>query len=189
MDDVHWLSTDRLMLRRFTAGDADWLAALYADPEVTRYLGGVKRRPQVEDMLKTRILDYYDAHPGLGIWLTIEKASGDRVGFHLLNNVQGESLIQVGFGLTASAWGRGYGTEMARAVLRYGFIDLRLPRIVGLASLGNVASRRVLEKIGLQRRGERGFAHPAYAAEGPMAFFERERDAWVADRGVDYESI
>jgi RimJ/RimL family protein N-acetyltransferase len=49
-----------------------------------------------------------------------------------------------------------------------------------MANLGNIASQRVLEKIGLERRGERAFSHPAYAAEGPMAWFERDAQAWLA---------
>ena len=181
---AYWLTTKRLGLRRFTGEDADWLAALYSDPDVTRFLGGTKGRPQVEELLRTRILDYYEAHPGLGIWMTADRATGDRVGFHLLNNVQGESFIQVGFALARAAWGKGFGTEMADAVLRYGFADLRLPRIVGIASLPNLASQRVLAKIGLRRNGERAFAHPAYAAEGPLAWFERDRDDWLGERGL-----
>lgn len=174
-----WLTTARLGLRRFTPGDRDWLVDLYADANVTRYLGGVSSPAQVDRMLTTRILDYYTTNPGLGIWMTIERASGARVGFHLLNNIQGESIIQVGFALLESCWGRGYATEMAAAVLRYGFADLGLPSVAGMASLQNLASQRVLTKIGLERRGERAFPHPAYAAEGPMAWFERERDAWL----------
>lgn len=177
-----WLETERLALRHFTAGDLDWLADLYADPDVTRYLGGTRTRAQIEDMLRTRILEYYDAHPGLGIWTTIERATGDVVGFHLLNHIQGESIVQVGFSLAKPAWGRGYATEMAAALVRYGFVDLEIHRITGIASLGNVASQRVLEKIGLRRRGERAFSHPAYAAEGPMAWFERDADEWRAER-------
>lgn len=175
-----WLETDRCGLRRFTPDDRDWLRALYADEEVTRYLGGVRTPEQVDELLQTRILEYYEAHPGLGIWMTVERATGARLGFHLLNNIQGEPIIQVGYSLTREAWGRGFATEVAVAVLRYGFVGLGLPRIAGIASLGNVASQRVLEKIGLERRGERAFPHPAYAAEGPMAWFEREADAWIA---------
>jgi [ribosomal protein S5]-alanine N-acetyltransferase len=177
-----WLHTERLALRHLTAADLDWLAALYADPDVTRYLGGTRTRAQVEDMLRTRGLEYYDAHPGLGIWTTIERATGDAVGFHLLNHIQGETIVQVGFSLARSAWGRGYATEMAAALLRYGFVDLEIDRIAGIANLGNVASQRVLEKIGLRRRGERAFPHPAYAAEGPMAWFERDAAEWRAER-------
>jgi ribosomal-protein-alanine N-acetyltransferase len=182
-DPAPWLRTDRLDLRRFSQSDYDWLCALYADPDVTRYLGGVLDPEQVAAMLRERILEYYDARPGLGIWMTVERATGRRVGFHLLNNIRGEEHIQIGFTLVADAWGRGYGTEMAAAVLRYGFVDLRLPRIVAIADLPNRASQHVLEKIGLRRHGERSFAHPQYAG-GPMAWFERDRDDWLAEHGL-----
>jgi RimJ/RimL family protein N-acetyltransferase len=176
------LETERLALRRMTNDDFEWLVALYADEDVTRYLGGTKTRERVADMLTTRVIAYYDEHPGLGIWMTVERATGDRVGFHLLNHIQGETIIQVGYGLARPAWGKGYATEMASAVLRHGFVDLKLPKIVGMASLPNLASQRVLAKIGLERRGERSFPHPAYASQGPMAWFEGERDAWLATR-------
>jgi ribosomal-protein-alanine N-acetyltransferase len=181
-DPYYWLTTERLALRRFTAADLSWFADLYRDREVTRYLGGVKDRTQSEEYLNTRILQYYDEHPGLGMWVTVESATGASVGFHLLNHIQGESIIQIGFTLAKPAWGRGYGTEMAAAVLRYGFLDLKLPRIAGMASLENHPSQRVLLKIGLERRGERAFAHPAYASEGPMAWFERDAADWQAER-------
>ena len=177
-----WLTTDRLGLRRFTRDDLDWLAALYADEDVTRYLGGTKTRAQIEAMLEERILRYYELHPTLGIWMTTERATGDRVGFHLLNHIQGESIIQIGFTLSKASWGRGYATEMAAALLRYAFVDLALPRMCGMATLANVASQRVLTKICLHRNGERRFPHPAYAAEGPMAWFERNRDEWLHER-------
>ena len=181
--DHWWLTTERLALRRMTERDLDWLAALYSDADVTLHLGGLKTRAQVADMMRTRVLEYYDTNPGLGVWMTIERATGDEVGFHLLNNIQGETIIQVGYGLLKPAWGKGYATEMAAAVLRYGFADLGLPRIAGIAGLPNVASQRVLAKIGLERNGERAFTHHAYASAGPMAWFERERSDWLAERG------
>ena len=178
-----WLTTERLALRRFAPADLNWLAELYSDRDVMRYLGGVKDRAKAEEVLNTRILQYYDEHPGLGIWMTIERATGTPLGFHLLNHIRGESIIQIGFTLAKSAWGKGFGTEMASAVLRYGFVDLKLPRIAGMASLQNHASQRVLLKIGLERRGERAFPHPDYASEGPMAWFERDAAGWQAERG------
>jgi RimJ/RimL family protein N-acetyltransferase len=180
----YWLTTERLGLRRFTRADLDWLAELYSDTDVTRYLGGVRDRRRTQELLNTRILQYYDEHPGLGIWVTAERAAGLRVGFHLLNHIRGESIVQVGFTLAKSAWGKGYGTEMAAAVLAYGFRELKLPRIAGMASLQNHASQRVLLKIGLERRGERAFPHPDYASEGRMAWFEREAGDWLAERGA-----
>jgi [ribosomal protein S5]-alanine N-acetyltransferase len=181
---TEWLRTGRLALRRFTSDDLEWLAALYNDPDVTQYLGGIKNRTQTEEILNIRILQYYDEHPGLGVWMTVERATGTPIGFHLLNHIQGESIIQTGYALAKSAWGQGFATEMAHAVLRYGFVDCNLPRIAGMASLQNHASQRVLTKIGLERNGERAFAHPAYAAEGPMAWFERDADAWLSEHGA-----
>ena len=181
-DSPYWLATERLALRRFVPADLDWLAELYSDRNVTRFLGGVKDRAKAEEVLKNRILHYYDEHPGLGVWMTVERATDTRLGFHLLNHIRGESIIQIGFTLAQSAWGKGFGTEMASAVLRYGFVDLKLPRIAGMASLQNHASQRVLLKIGLERKGERAFPHPDYASEGAMAWFERDAAAWQAER-------
>jgi [ribosomal protein S5]-alanine N-acetyltransferase len=56
-----------------------------------------------------------------------------------------------------------------------------LPRIVGITDLPNIASQRVLLKAGLRRNGERSFAHPAYASQGPLAWFERDAESWLAD--------
>lgn len=176
-----WLRTERLALRPFRRDDLDWLEELYADPDVTRYLGGLKSRAQTEEHLNTRILRYYDDHPGLGIWMTLEQTTDTPIGFHLLNHIQGESVIQIGFGLIKSEWDKGYGTEMARALLRYGFVNRSLPRIVGMANLQNHASQHVLTKIGLERKGERLFPHPAYAGQGPMAWFERDAASWLAE--------
>ena len=174
------LVTDRLSLRRFTLDDLDLLDRLASDPRVMAFLGGVKDRATTEIMLRVRILEYYERHPGLGIWATVERASGGCVGFHVLNHIQGEADIQVGYALFTEVWGKGYATEMAIGLLRYGFGTLQLPTIVAITNLDNTVSQRVLLKAGLRRNGERVFVHPAYADQGPMAWFEADREAWLA---------
>ena len=171
--------TARLALRRFTPDDLDVLHRLYSDPEVARYVGGTKTREQAQEMLDQRILAYYDAQPGLGVWMTLERASGACVGMHLLNNIQGETHIQLGYVLFKDHWGRGYATEMSVALMRYGFVVAGLERIVAITDLANGDSQRVLLKAGLQRRGERRFAHPAYRGES-LAWFEADREDWLA---------
>ena len=173
-------STQRLTLRRFTLDDLDLHCALTSDPEVMRYVGGVKTRAETEELLRTRIVAYYDEHPGLGVWATLEKATGACVGMHLINHIQGESLIQVGYSLFPRYWGRGYATEMTMGVLRYGFEQLGLPQINAITDFPNIVSQRVLMKAGLQRNGERSFAHPRYA-DGPYAWFERTAAEWLAE--------
>jgi ribosomal-protein-alanine N-acetyltransferase len=176
-----WLTTERLALRRFTLEDLAWLVTLRSDADVMRYAGGPQTDEATASVLSSRILEYYDRHPGLGIWLTMERLTDEPVGFHVLNHVYGEAFVQVGFFLSKKVWGRGFGTEMARALIHHGFETLAIPQIVALADVHNHASHRVLTKIGLRRRGERSFPHPAYAAMGPMAWFERERTDWTAD--------
>jgi [ribosomal protein S5]-alanine N-acetyltransferase len=174
------LRTERLVLRRFTPADLDLLLEMHRDEATMRHVGGVLTPQQSLAMLQTRMIQYYQDNPGLGIWLTEERATGTRVGMHLLNHIQGETLIQVGYVLHRNHWGRGYATEMARAILRYGFRELGLPRIHAICNHSNVDSQRVLLKCGLARNGERFFPHPAYAPSGPLAFFEREAADWLA---------
>ena len=175
------LSSERLVLRRFTQADLPLLIELNADPEVMRYVGGVQTPQQTRAMLESRILDYYQANPGLGIWATLLRDGGECIGFHLLNHIQGEDLIQVGYRLFPRHWGRGYATEMSLALLRYGYTQLQLPRIVAIADLPNRASQQVLLKAGLHRHGERSFQHPAYASFGPLAWFERAAQDWLSE--------
>jgi len=173
------LTTERLALRRFTLDDLELLVRLHGDPRVMRYAGGVLSREQSRVLMQDRFLDYYQHYPGLGVWATLERSTGECVGLHLLNHVRGETCIQVGYLLFPEYWGRGYATEMTLRVLRYGFEALALPQIVGITDLANVASQHVLLKAGLLRRGERSFAHPAYQP-GPLAWFERDAADWLA---------
>lgn len=176
--------TERLSLRPFTPQDLDLLDRLNRDPRVMRYAGGVKTRQQTEEILATRILAYYQQHPGLGSWVTERKEDGACIGLHLLNHIHGESYIQVGYLLYPEFWGRGYATEMCVAVLRYGFTTMGLPRIHAITDLDNVNSQHVLAKAGMRRNGERSFSHPAYADSGPLAWFEADGADWLAARGA-----
>jgi RimJ/RimL family protein N-acetyltransferase len=174
------LATARLTLRRFTWQDLDLFLELYGDPEVMRYVGGVKTRAEIEAAMQTRVLDYYDQFPGLGMWATIERETGACIGTHLLNHIQGEAHIQVGYLLLSRFWGRGYATEMTIALLRYGFTTLALPEIDAITDRPNLASQHVLLKAGLERKGERFFAHPSYAASGALAWFEADAQRWLS---------
>lgn len=179
-----WLTSERLGLRRFTQDDLELLVELNSDPEVTRFTGGVKDREKSAIMLQGRILAYYDEHPGLGIWAGVELATGRITGMHLLNHISGETDIQVGYVMFKNFWGRGYATEMAVRLLRYGFEDLKLPQIVAITDLDHVLSQKVLIKSGLHRKGQRKFSHTNYGTE-PLAWFERDREDWLREFGQD----
>jgi ribosomal-protein-alanine N-acetyltransferase len=164
------LETPRLIARRFRDESADFeaYAALYADPEVAVHVGGTQSRDLAAQTFRQRVLDYYAQHPGLGIWATFERDSGDFVGLHLLNHIRGEPHIQVGYTLRRVMWGRGYATEMARAVMHHGFAGMGLAQINAITNLGNLASQQVLLKLGFTRDGERQFA--AYGP-APLAWY------------------
>lgn len=179
-DAGNGLRSERLVLRRFTQADLPLLVELNADLAVMRWLGGVMTPDQSAEWLHGRILCYYEENPGLGIWATTLRDSGECIGFHLLNNIHGETIIQVGYRLFPQHWGSGYATEMTVALLDYGYSRLGLQSIAAITALENHASQRVLLKSGLPRLADRGFPHPAYAPYGPMAYFERSASDWLA---------
>ncbi len=147
-----WLETERLLLRRFTEADLDALCELDGDPAVMRFLtGGVPTpRAVVEREILPAFLDSY-APPGFGVWAAIEKASGEFLGWLSLRPSEGRpSEAVLGYRLRRAAWGRGYATEGARALLHHGFAALGLERVVASTYEANHASRRVMEKLGMR---------------------------------------
>ena len=174
------LRSERLVLRRFTMDDLPLLVELNSCPEVMRWLGGPRTPEETEQMLRERVIAYYAANPGLGIWATQLRSTGECIGMHLINHIQGESLIQVGYRLFRKHWGRGYATEMTRVLIEHGFRRLGLERISAITALENTASQHVLTKAGLPRLADRFFAHPAYAPFGPQAYFERSAQDWLS---------
>ena len=148
------LETERLVLRRVAMADLDKMAQLNSDREVMRYIGdgAVWTRAQSEARIR-RILKVYEIFPGLGLWIGEEKANRRIVGAFALNYIPKTVEVEVGYRLSKSAWGRGFATEGARALVRYGITKLGLDRVVGLTHPANDASKQVLMKAGLQARG------------------------------------
>jgi RimJ/RimL family protein N-acetyltransferase len=147
------LETERLLLRRFTPDDAGNLYDLDSDPAVMRYLSGGEPTPRkvIEEEILPRFTRYDECHPGFGFWAAIEKGSGDFVGWFSLRPTEeaGARQASLGFRLRQAAWGQGYATEGARALIRLGFTELGVQRVVATTYEDNLASRRVMEKAGM----------------------------------------
>jgi RimJ/RimL family protein N-acetyltransferase len=157
--------TDRLVLRQFAKGDVDDLLALDGDPQVMRFLDGqAKSRAQIQAEVLPRFLAYYDRYPGFGFWAAHARRSGGFIGWFGLRPVAptaaamahwpdappGEiTVASLGYRLRVSAWGHGYATEGARALVRRAFTVLGVSQIVATTMTVNIGSRRVLEKAGL----------------------------------------
>ncbi|MDP3293608.1 MAG: GNAT family N-acetyltransferase [Nevskia sp.] len=174
------LSTARLVLRRYTQADLPSLIAMNADPAVMRYLGGVLTAEQSQAMYEQRITAYYGQHPGFGIWVTSLRVSSEIIGMHCLNHIHGEPLIQVGYRIAQVHWGQGYATEMALALMLYGYTRKNLEVISAITDLDHGVSQRVLGNIGLTRLADRQFPHPNLVSSGPLAYFESRRADWLA---------
>jgi RimJ/RimL family protein N-acetyltransferase len=147
------LETERLVLRKFSEADVDLLFALDADPEVTRFINGGKPTPRevIQNEIIPGILRYYETTPGFGRWAVVERASGAFLGWLSLRRWTeggpGEAVL--GYRLRRAAWGQGYATEGARAVIRRAFADLGIQRIVAHTMTVNTGSRRVMDKSGM----------------------------------------
>ena len=163
------LATSRLLLREFDDDDLDNLLALDSDPEVMRYIGDgtVSTREQLEQALP-RVQAAYERHPGLGIW-ALELAEDQRfLGWACLKYLDQSEHVEVGYRLLKDAWGKGYATEIAQALVQYGWEKMELERIVGITHPENKASQRVLEKCGLVRNGDGEFyGHPVFSLTSP----------------------
>lgn len=142
--------TPRLVLRRFTPADLDFLAALFADPEVMRFSLGVRDREVSRLWLENVIASYADN--GWGHWAVVTRDDGRLIGFCGLwtVDVDGRDEVELAYRLTPSSWGRGLATEAASAARDAGFGHYGLERLVSLIDADNVASWRVAEKVGMR---------------------------------------
>ena len=148
-----FLATDRLGCARSRTPTPAHLLALDNDPEVMRYING--GRPTTAESIRERTLPrLLHDHPCTGtrgFWAAEEKATGTFLGWFELRPVddQDRTVVELGYRLHRAAWGRGYATEGARALVRKGFTDLGAERVTANTMAVNAGSRRVMEKAGL----------------------------------------
>lgn len=156
------METDRLIVRMWRDSDLAPFAALNADPEVMRYLPERLTRVR-SDALAARIRARHSAQ-GFGYWALELKSGAPFIGFAGVNHAPFEApftpAVEIGWRLAHDHWGRGLGTEAARAVLAYAFETLRLQEIVSFTVPANRRSRAVMERLGMTRDPLGDFDHP-----------------------------
>lgn len=153
-----YIETERLILREILISDAKGMFELDSNPMVHKYLGRepIKTKLQAVDVIQF-IREQYKER-GIGRFATIEKSSGEFMGWSglKLNLDEKEELNEIrnfydiGYRFIPGFWGKGYATESALAVLDFGFNELDIKTICGAAEIDNMASNKVLQKIGLQ---------------------------------------
>jgi len=148
-DDSRSIETDRLRLRIPRLSDLNNLAALFADPDVMRFVGNGQPATDRKEAEKAMagIIAHWNHH-GFGRWAVEEKASREFVGYGGLRSLFG--MPEVVYHFAKAHWGKGFATELARASLSFGFNQHRFARIVAIAKPGNAASIHVMEKLGMR---------------------------------------
>lgn len=144
-DIVDHFSTERLTAEKLREDHLADLVALHLDPDVSRYLGGVRSAEKTEKYLAVNVA-HWNQH-GFGLWAlrTQDGAFAGRAGLrHIM--VDGVDEIEIFYAFTRGLWGRGFASEIATALTDIGLSQLELPSLIGIVYVGNAASRRVLEK-------------------------------------------
>ncbi len=144
------LETNRLVLRMWTLEDSEAALQIWGDAEVMQFVGKPFENIEVARRALENAIAAQDKH-GICLWAAVEKCSGRVVGccgFHPFENG-----LELAYHFIPQVWGKGYATEAAQACLSYGFGKLGAAKIVAFTHPENIASFRVLEKIGMKYKG------------------------------------
>ena len=147
------LETERLLLRELLPTDDVGMFELDSNPQVHIYLGNkpVTSIEQVREAIANIRQQYLEN--GIGRWAVILKETNEFIGWSglkLEKNVNGyQTFYDLGYRFIQKHWGQGYAYETAKAFVDFGFNDMKLEKINAYADFDNLASRRVLEKVGM----------------------------------------
>ncbi|GAA2488296.1 GNAT family N-acetyltransferase [Streptomyces thermolineatus] len=162
------LHTERLVLRGWRESDIAPWAAMNADPEVREHFPDVLTREQSEASV-ARFRTELEQR-GWGWWAVEVRATGGFIGFAGLDPVD-DGLpftgVEAGWRLARPAWGHGYATEAARAVVDFGFESLGLVEVLAVTTATNLRSQAVMRRIGMTRDPADDFDDPD-VPEGPL---------------------
>jgi RimJ/RimL family protein N-acetyltransferase len=153
------LVTTRLIIRRMSTADAGFILTLLNEPSWVRFIGdrGVRTIDDAKDYIIQGPVAMY-ASLGFGLCTVELKDSARPVGICGLMKRDYLDAADIGFAFLPEYWGNGYAYEAANAILNFAKADLGLKRVLATTRLDNIASQKLLEKLGL--RFERLMGHP-----------------------------
>lgn len=148
------IETPRLVLRGFQMADVAALARLYGDDVIMRHMvpGRGLARGEAETRARANVINFagHWRRHGFGVWAVTDRDSGHLLGQCGLRWVADAAVVELLYLLNKTTWGRGLATEAAAAALDHGFAAGRLSAVVGLTRPDNIASKRVLSKLGFR---------------------------------------
>lgn len=173
-----YLETDRLILRDLLESDVDGIFELDSSPLVHQYLGKNPITTKEQALKNIVFIQTQYKELGIGRFAAIEKSSGDFIGWSGLKLNAGEKevlngqqdFIDIGYRFIPRYWGKGYATESSIATLRFGFETMNYPLICGAAEEENIASNKVLQKIGLK------FVNDFFYTDIPCKWYELKKE-------------
>jgi ribosomal-protein-alanine N-acetyltransferase len=150
MHGIETLETDRLVLRAVAESDLPEFIEMHADLRVMKTLGGLQDAEKVQDGMR-HAKDHWRTH-GFGPWTIRRRTDSRFLGRCALRHVEidGANEVEIGWAVRADDQRLGYATEAARQLLPIAFETLQLPDLVSFTLPFNVASRRVMEKLGFE---------------------------------------
>ncbi|MBA2657244.1 MAG: GNAT family N-acetyltransferase [Tatlockia sp.] len=170
-----FLETKNLIIRTPQLSDFDNLLALQTDADVMKYIGqGVRTKLEVMGGLEAAIA-HQETH-GFSLGSVFEKESElfvGRAGLIYLAYDDTQPEIEVGYALIKTAWGEGYGVELAKALINWGFQHLTVSKLVAVINPENNFSRRVLEKVNMNYKESRIYRG------NEVAFYFIEKSSWI----------
>jgi len=167
------LVTPRLRLRRWTSRDRAPFARINADPEVMEHRAGPLTRRQSDKLIEQEEANF--SSRGFGLWAVERRREGRLLGFTGLATSEFDApfcpAVDIGWQLARDAWGYGYATEGARAVLAFAFDELRLPEVLAHTTRLNKRSRAVMRRLGMTHKPNDDFDGPWYRPGHPRRRF------------------
>lgn len=149
MVQIPKISTLRFELREFQEGDVGKLHAILQNAEVLRYFpsSNPPTLQQVQKLVGTQ-QTHWDEH-GFGWWALADANSDELIGWCGLNFLPETDEVELKYLLAEDYWGRGIATEASLLSLKNGLAETEIEEIVGIVHPENIASQRVLEKVGM----------------------------------------
>ncbi|WP_282061003.1 GNAT family N-acetyltransferase [Bacillus pumilus] len=146
------LETERLRLRTMNEHDAPFLYdMLFQDEEVMKYYPSLKDEQQTKEWIAWNQKNDRMYHTSL--WIIEDKETNEPLGQSgiVLQNIEGQTELEIGYMLKKEAWGNGYAAEAAKGCLTYGFDEMKVRRMVSLIRPDNEASIKVALKMGMKK--------------------------------------
>ncbi len=169
------LTTERLLLRQRSLEDVPAILRMDGDPEVRRYVGDGRLPDSVEQEKRVRERVGTDFGIGFGYWSVFPRERpDDYLGYVVFSPVPDSTDIELSYGFRRDVWGKGYATEAARAGLDYALREHGLPEVVALVYPANLASQRVIAKLGFAAAGIR------HSYGNDLLFYRLARAAYLA---------